>query len=75
MPGESLTTRLLSGMCKIDQQKVRSGMLKDNELKQIFEEGEKLKNKPLYIDDSSVLSPMELLAKSRRLHRSEENGL
>ena len=25
MPGESLTTRLLSGMCKIDQQKVRSG--------------------------------------------------
>ena len=75
MPGESLTTRLLSGMCKINQQKVRSGMLKDNELKQIFEEGEKLKNKPLYIDDSSVLSPMELLAKSRRLHRSEENGL
>ena len=75
MPGESLTTRLLSGMCKIDQQKVRSGMLKDNELKQIFEEGERLKNKPLYIDDSSLLSPMELLAKSRRLHRSEENGL
>ena len=75
MPGESLTTRLLSGMCKIDQQKVRSGMLKDNELKQIFQEGEKLKDKPLYIDDSSVLSPMELLAKSRRLHRSEENGL
>ena len=75
MPGESLTTRLLSGMCKIDQQKVRSGMLADNELKQIFEEGEKLKNKPLYIDDSSLLSPMELLAKSRRLHRSEKNGL
>ena len=75
MPGESLTTRLLSGMCKIDQQKVRSGMLKDNELKQIFEEGEKLKGKPLYIDDSSTLSPMELLAKSRRLHRSEEHGL
>ena len=62
-------------MCKIDQQKVRSGMLKDNELKLIFEEGERLKNKPLYIDDSSLLSPMELLAKSRRLHRSEENGL
>ena len=31
MPGESLTTRLLSGMTKLNQQNVRSGMLKDDE--------------------------------------------
>ena len=75
MPGESLTTRMLSGMSKLNQQNVRSGMLKDNELKLLFQEGEKLKNLPLWIDDSSLLSPMELRAKARRLARQEEHGL
>ena len=49
-------------------------MLKDNEMKSLFEQSEKLKNMPLWIDDSSLLSPMELRAKARRLARSE-NGL
>ena len=75
MPGESLTTRLLSGMTKINQQNVRSGMLKDDELKILLQQSEKLKNMPLWIDDSSLLSPMELRAKARRLARAEENGL
>ena len=75
MPGESLTTRMLSGMSKLDQQNVRSGMLKDDQLKLLLKEGERLKNLPLWIDDSSLLSPMELRAKARRLARTEENGL
>ena len=75
MPGEALTTRMLSGMSKLNQQNVRSGMLKDNELKLLLSEGERLKNLPLWIDDSSLLTPMELRAKARRLARQEENGL
>ena len=75
MPGESLTTRMLSGMTKINQQNVRSGMLKDDELKILLQQSEKLKNMPLWIDDSSLISPMELRAKARRLARTEENGL
>ena len=75
MPGESLTTRLLSGMTKLNQQNVRSGMLKDDELKILFQQSEKLKNLPLWIDDSSILSPMELRAKARRLARTEKDGL
>ena len=75
MPGEALTTRMLSGMSKLNQQNVRSGMLKDNELKLLLQEGERLKNLPLWIDDSSLLSHMELRAKARRLARQEENGL
>ena len=74
MPGEALTTRLLSGMTRINQQNVRSGMLKDNEMKSLFEESKKLEKMPLWVDDSSLLSPMELRAKARRLARSE-NGL
>ncbi len=75
MPGESLTTRLLSGMTKLNQQNVRSGMLKDDELRVLFKQSEKLKNMPLWIDDSSLLSPMELRAKARRLARTEKAGL
>ena len=75
MPGESLTTRLLSGMTKLNQQNVRSGMLKDDELRILLQQSEKLKNMPLWIDDSSILSPMELRAKAWRLARTEKDGL
>jgi len=75
MPGESLTTRLLSGMTKLNQQNVRSGMLKDDELRILLQQSEKLKNMPLWVDDSSILSPMELRAKARRLARTEKDGL
>ena len=75
MPGESLTTRLLSGMTKFNQENVRSGMLKDDELRILLQQSEKLKNMPLWIDDSSILSPMELRAKARRLARTEKDGL
>ena len=74
MPSEALTTRLLSGMTRINQQNVRSGMLKDNEMESLIAESNKLKKMPLWVDDSSLLSPMELRAKARRLARSE-NGL
>jgi replicative DNA helicase len=75
MPGDALTTRMLSGMSKLNQQNVRSGMLKDSELNLLMEQGSKLKELPLWIDDSSLLTPMELRAKARRLARQEENGL
>ena len=75
MSAESLTTRMLSGISRIDQQKVRSGMLGDKELQVLIEQSEKLKNLPLWIDDSSLLTPMELRAKARRLSRIEHHGL
>jgi replicative DNA helicase len=75
MPAESLTTRLLASNAKIDQQKVRSASMNQNDLKRFLESSSKLKDLPLYIDDSSMLSPMELRARARRIHRQEPNGL
>ena len=75
MPAESLTTRLLASNAKIDQQKVRSASMNQNDLKKFMESSSKLKDLPLYIDDSSMLSPMELRARARRIHRQEPNGL
>tara|TARA_B100000609_G_scaffold142338_1_gene114342 strand:- start:806 stop:2176 length:1371 start_codon:yes stop_codon:yes gene_type:complete len=75
MPAESLTTRLLASNAKIDQQKVRSASMNQDELKKFMESTSKLKDLPLYIDDSSLLSPMELRARARRINRQEPNGL
>ena len=72
MPAESLTTRLLSGMSKLDQQDVRSGRLDNKQVTQVVEESKKLKELPLYIDDSSLLSPMELRARARRMNRQDQ---
>ena len=75
MPAESLTTRLLASHAKIDQQKVRSSNMNKNDLKKFMESSSKLKDLPLYIDDSSMLTPMELRARARRIARQELNGL
>ncbi|MDA9068397.1 replicative DNA helicase [Gammaproteobacteria bacterium] len=75
MPAESLTTRLLASHAKINQQKVRSSNMNKNELKKFMESSSKLKDLPLYIDDSSMLTPMELRARARRIARQEPNGL
>ena len=75
MPAESLTTRLLASHAKINQQKVRSASMSSSELKKFMESSSKLKDLPLYIDDSSMLTPMELRARARRIHRQEPNGL
>ena len=75
MRAESLTTRLLSGMSRLDQQDVRSGKLDNKQVTQVVEQSKRLRELPLYIDDSSLLSPMELRARARRINRQEPNGL
>ena len=75
MPAESLTTRLLSGMSRLDQQDVRSGKLDNKQVTQVVEQSKRLRELPIYIDDSSLISPMELRARARRINRQEPNGL
>ena len=75
MPADALTTRLLASNAKIDQQKVRAASMNKEELNKFMESSSRLKDLPLYVDDSSMLSPMELRARARRIARQEPNGL
>jgi len=75
MPAEALTTRLLSSHARINQQKVRGAKMNGQELKKFMASSAQLKDLPLYIDDSSMLSPMELRARARRIYRQEPDGL
>ena len=75
MPAESLTTRLLASHAKIDQQDVRAARLSNDQLQKFMESSAELRDLPLLIDDSSILSPMELRARARRVYRQSEDGL
>ena len=75
MSAESLTTRLLASNAKIDQQRVRAGELSAEQLGRLMNSQKKLQDCPLYIDDSSLISPMEIRARARRTARQESDGL
>ena len=74
MPGEQLTMRMLSSLGRIDQNKVRTGKLSDEDWARIGSAVSMLSDAPLYIDDTPALSPGELRSRARRVAR-ENNGI
>lgn len=69
MPAESLIFRMLSSIGRIDQTRLRTGDLLDDEWQQLNGAVSKLKDRPLFIDDSAGLSPMEMRSRARRVVR------
>lgn len=67
MPGEAIVMRLLSSLCRIDQLRIRTGKLEDEDWPRISSTVSMLSDAPLYIDDTPALSPTELRARARRL--------
>jgi len=69
MPADSLAMRMISSLGRIDQNKVRSGKLGDDDWPRLTSAIGLLQEKPLFIDDTGGLSPNELRARCRRLTR------
>lgn len=69
MPGEQLALRMMSSLGRIDQQKVRTGKLSDDDWPRITSAVTMLAEAPMFIDDSPALNPTELRARARRLKR------
>lgn len=67
MPGDSLATRMLSSLGRIDQHKVRTGRLQDQDWHRLASTMALMSDTPMFIDDTPSLSPMELRARARRL--------
>ena len=72
MPGEQLTMRLLSSLGRINQQRLRTGRLQDDDWPRFSSAVSMLSEAQLYIDDSPALSPNDLRARSRRLMREHK---
>ncbi|MBL4580884.1 MAG: replicative DNA helicase, partial [Gammaproteobacteria bacterium] len=73
MPAQSLIFRMLSSIGKLDQTKLRSGKLTEEDWPSFNNAVAKLKDRPLFIDDSAALSPMEMRARARRIVREHGN--
>ncbi|HRJ51645.1 MAG TPA: replicative DNA helicase [Candidatus Thiothrix moscowensis] len=69
MPAEQLVLRLLSSMGRVDQHKVRTGKLTDEDWPRIATAVKIFSEVPMFIDDSPALSPTEVRARARRLMR------
>jgi replicative DNA helicase len=67
MPGESIVMRLLSSLCRIDQLRIRTGKLADEDWPRISSTVSMLSDAPMFIDDTPGLSPAEMRARARRL--------
>lgn len=74
MPSESLTLRMMSSLGRIDQHKVRTGKLHEDDWPRVTMAVSMLSEAKMYIDDTPALSPSELRARARRVAR-ENNGL
>ena len=74
MPGDSLAMRMMSSLGRIDQQKIRTGKLKDEDWPRLTSAVEILKDAKLFIDDTPALTPSEIRARCRRIYR-ERGGL
>lgn len=73
MSNLQLVNRLISNACEIPGEKIKSGNLSDLEWTQLMSRMQKLQGVPLFVDDTSGISMMELRTKARRLVR--EHGI
>jgi replicative DNA helicase len=67
MGRQQLAERFLCSISEIDSQKVRRGLLSDEDYKKLADACAELAEAPIFIDDTSTLTPLELRAKARRL--------
>ncbi|KTD72755.1 replicative DNA helicase [Legionella tucsonensis] len=73
MPADSLAMRMMSSLGRIDQHKIRTGKLDDDDWPRVTSAVHMLSEAPLFIDDTPALSPGEMRARARRLAKEQGN--
>jgi len=75
MPAEQLMMRMLASFSRVDQTKIRTGQLEDEDWARISSSmGILSSKKNIFIDDSSGLTPTDIRSRARRIAR-EHGGL
>ncbi len=67
MSKESLVQRLLTSEARLDAQRLRKGMLRDDDFPRLARAAGILSSAPIYIDDSAAISLLEMRSRARRL--------
>ncbi len=74
MPSDQIIMRMISSLGRIDQTRMRTGDMHDDDWPRFTSAVSQLKDKTLFIDDSPALTPNEVRTRARRIAR-EAGGL
>ena len=69
MPSEQLVLRMISSLGRIDQTRMRTGEMHDDDWPRFTSAVSQLKDRSLFIDDTPALTPNDIRARVRRLTR------
>ncbi|PYJ01534.1 MAG: replicative DNA helicase, partial [Verrucomicrobia bacterium] len=69
MTADALVLRMLCSRARVNLRNVRDGFMQEQDFAKLRLAMDKLANAPLFIDDSSALSILQLRAKARRMHQ------
>ncbi|MDP5241357.1 replicative DNA helicase [Uliginosibacterium sp. 31-16] len=69
MPATQLVMRFISSVGRLDQHRLRTGKLNDDEWQRLSYSLGRLHEAPIFIDETPGLNPIDLRARARRLHR------
>jgi replicative DNA helicase len=69
MAGTQVAMRMLGSIGRLDQHKLRTGKLSDEDWNRLTTAVGKLHDAPIHIDETPALNALELRARARRLHR------
>jgi replicative DNA helicase len=75
MTKEELTNRILSSESMVDNMKVRSGKIEDEDWISLTKAAGTISEAKIFLDDSSGITPIELRAKCRRMKMEHNIGL
>ncbi len=71
MPRAEIVQRLLCSSAQVSMENALGGRLVPDDWKSLWMAGDKLKKSKIFIDDSSVVTPAEILSKCRRLKSAQ----
>ncbi|QVN18840.1 replicative DNA helicase [Burkholderia pyrrocinia] len=69
MPGTQLVMRMLGSIGRLDQHRMRTGRLTDEDWPKLTHAVQKMSEAQIFIDETGGLNPMELRSRARRLSR------
>lgn len=75
MSKEQLSMRLLCSEARIDSSSVRSGFFSDEDWNKLTDAADILSESPIFLDDSSELTSLDVKTKARRLKLEKNIGL
>ncbi|WP_404419999.1 replicative DNA helicase [Marinospirillum sp.] len=74
MPSSQLMMRIVSSLGRVEQNRLRSGNLEDEDWDRITSTVRLIKDTKLYIDDTPGLSPNDMRTRTRRLAREQDSN-